>query len=74
MRRWFAENNTSFAMAAKAAIFLAMVLPITLVFPTEAHAQGPALTTISEVRYSDSGWGVETTATSSAGSRSAVSR
>jgi len=30
---------------------------IVVSVPTILHAQGPALTTISEVRYSDAGWG-----------------
>ncbi|MFZ0799730.1 MAG: hypothetical protein WCA13_09645 [Terriglobales bacterium] len=55
MPRWFAVNDKSFPMAA---ISLALAVLITLALSAELHAQGPALTTISEVRYSDEGWGV----------------
>ncbi len=58
MPRPFAVNNSCFPMAAKAAISLALVLLIALTLSTKSQAQGPALTTISEVRYSDEGWGV----------------
>jgi hypothetical protein len=43
-------------MAAKAVISM-LALIIALALSTTLQAQGPALTTISEVRYSDAGWG-----------------
>ena len=58
MPRSFAANNKYFPMAAKVVISLALVLLMALTLSTKLQAQGPALTTISEVRYSDEGWGV----------------
>jgi len=56
MPRSFADK--CFPMVAKVVISLALVLLIALTLSTKSQAQGPALTTISEVRYSDEGWGV----------------
>ncbi len=53
MPRSFAVNNSYFSMAAQVAISLLIALSTTL------QAQGPALTKISEVRYSDAGWGID---------------
>jgi len=60
MRRWFAVNNKCFPMAAKVVIrlLLALLMALTLALSSTLQAQGPALTTISEVRYADEGWGV----------------
>jgi hypothetical protein len=58
MPRSFAENNKCFPMAAEVVISLVLALLIALTLSTRLQAQGPALTTISEVRYSDGGWGV----------------
>jgi hypothetical protein len=38
-------------------LVLALLTALTLASPGTLRAQGPALTTISEVRYSDEGWG-----------------
>jgi len=60
MRRWFAVNNKCLPMAGSVVISLVLGLltALTLASPGTLQAQGPALTTISEVRYSDEGWGV----------------
>jgi hypothetical protein len=58
MPRSFAMNNRDFSMATWSPIFLALVLIWVLSASTSLLAQGPALTTINEVRYSDQGWGV----------------
>jgi hypothetical protein len=55
MRRWFAVSNKCFPMAAEVVISLMLALTLS----TTLQAQGPALTTISEVRYTDAGWGVD---------------
>jgi len=57
MRRWFAVKNKCFPMA-EVVISLLLALPMGLTLTSRLQAQGPALTTISEVRYSDEGWGV----------------
>jgi hypothetical protein len=59
MPRSFAMNNKCFPMAAEVVISLVLVLLMALTLSTTLQAQGPALTTISEVRYSDAGWGVD---------------
>jgi hypothetical protein len=46
-------------MAAEVVIFLVLALMMALTSATTLQAQGPALTTISEVRYTDAGWGVD---------------
>ena len=48
MPRWFALNDQSFPMVA---ISLALALLIALTLSTNLHAQGPALTTISDTVY-----------------------
>jgi hypothetical protein len=58
MPRSFAMKDRSLPKAARAAISLATTLLMALTMSTELQAQGPALTTISEVRYSDGGWGI----------------
>lgn len=55
MARLFAVNGKYFWKAAELAIMLATV--VAVMFVGRSHAQGPALTTISEARYSDEGWG-----------------
>jgi hypothetical protein len=45
-------------MAAETVISLVLALLMALMLSARLQAQGPALTTISEVRYSDEGWGV----------------
>jgi broad specificity phosphatase PhoE len=45
-------------MAAEVVISLLLALLMGLTLSSTLQAQGPALTTISEVRYSDEGWGV----------------
>jgi hypothetical protein len=57
MRRWFAVNDKWFPTVT-GVISLLLALMIAFIFSTPLRAQGPALTTISEVRYSDEGWGV----------------
>jgi len=57
MRRWLAVNCKCFPMAASAVISLVLLTALTLASPGTLQAPGPALTTISEVRYSDEGWG-----------------
>ena len=59
MPRSFAVNNKSFPMTAEVVISLVLVLLMALTLATRVQAQGPALTTVSEVRYSDAGWGVD---------------
>ena len=59
MPRWFAVNNNYFSRAAQGAISLMIALLTTLMLSITFQAQGPALTTISEVRYSDAGWGLD---------------
>jgi hypothetical protein len=44
-------TTVAFVATALLALWIALTLPVAV------HAQGPALTTISEVRYSDTGWG-----------------
>ena len=51
MPRWLAANNERFRRAAKAAIFILPALLIGLTLPGALHAQGPALTTISDTVY-----------------------
>jgi hypothetical protein len=58
MPKWFAVNNKCFPVAAEALFSLVLVLLMALPLSTRLQAQGPALTTISGVRYSDEGWGV----------------
>ena len=58
MPRSFAGNNKCFPMAAETVISLVLALLMALMLSARLQAQGPALTTISEVRYSDEGWGV----------------
>jgi len=55
MPRLFAVNGKYFSKAAELTILLAAAM--TLMFVGRSQAQGPALTTISEARYSDEGWG-----------------
>ena len=55
MPRLFAVNGKYFSKAAELATLLAAAM--ALMFVGRAQAQGPALTTISEARYSDGGWG-----------------
>jgi hypothetical protein len=59
MLRSFAVNNKSFPMTSEAVISLVLVLMMALTLSTRLLAQGPALTTVNEVRYSDAGWGVD---------------
>lgn len=73
MRRWFAEKNTRFAMAAEvvaaeigislalAVTALALMLALTLIFPLPLLAQGPTLTTISDTVYRADGTAAEGT-------------
>jgi hypothetical protein len=56
MFRLFAVDK-HFPMAAEVASFLLLMLLITFSLPAKLQAQGSVLTTISEVRYSDEGWG-----------------
>ena len=55
MPRWFAVNSRRFPMAAELALSLVLVLLMALSLPTRLQAQGPALTTISEVSYRGQG-------------------
>ncbi len=57
MPRWFAVNNESFATARWVVILRLLALLMALTLSIHSEAQGPALTTISEARYSDQGWG-----------------
>jgi hypothetical protein len=57
MRRWFAVNKKCFPMATEMVTFLVLVLLSALALSIQLQAQGLTLTTISEVRYSDEGWG-----------------
>jgi len=50
-----AVNHKLFPMATGVAVFLASVLAMGLMLPTSLEAQGPALTTISEVSYRGQG-------------------
>ena len=58
MRRWFAVNNKCFPMAAEAVISLLLALLMGLTLSSTLQAQGPALTTISEVSYRGQGHAV----------------
>jgi hypothetical protein len=55
MPRSFAVNNKSSPMAAEVVISLVLVLLMALTLSTRLQAQGPALTTISEVSYRGQG-------------------
>jgi len=55
MPRWFAVNSRRFPMAAELALSLVLVLLMALSLSTRLQAQGPALTTISEVSYRGQG-------------------
>ena len=57
MRRRFAVNNGCYRMATEVMVSAALGLLAALAMSSPLRAQGPALTTISEVRYSDEGWG-----------------
>jgi len=57
MRRWFAVKKC-FPVTAEVVISLLLMLLTALSVSTTSKAEVPALTTISEVRYSDQGWGV----------------
>ena len=57
MGRSFTVNDRYFSMAAEVAFLGLWTLLMVLTLPTALQAQGPALTTISGVRYSDEGWG-----------------
>ncbi|MGA7294462.1 MAG: hypothetical protein WBW53_12860 [Terriglobales bacterium] len=56
MPRLFAVN-TKRHTAATAVMISLFVTMLTMTLPVRVLAQGPALTTINEVRYSDVGWG-----------------
>src|ERR1035437_4192512 len=55
MRRRFAVKNRYFPLAAEVLISLMLVLMTALTLSTTLQAQGPALTTISEVSYRGQG-------------------
>jgi hypothetical protein len=57
MAGWFVKIDQG-SKTAPRAISVVILLLMALSLSTRSHAQGPALTTINEVRYSDSGWGV----------------
>ncbi len=60
MPQWNAASKSHAALTQLGSLLtLALFIGMAMALSTEAHAQGPALTTISEVRYSDSGWGVD---------------
>ncbi len=57
MRRWFAVKSKCFPRAAEAVLSPMLALLMALTLSSTLQAQGPALTTISEARYTDEGWG-----------------
>ncbi len=58
MRKWFAVNHKCFPMAAEVVISLLLALLMGLTLSSTLRAQGPALTTISEVSYRGEGHAV----------------
>ncbi len=57
MRRWFAVKKW-FPVTVEVMISVLVVLLAALSLSITSEAEGPALATISEVRYSDQGWGI----------------
>ncbi|MGA8539277.1 MAG: hypothetical protein WB566_07235 [Terriglobales bacterium] len=57
MGKSFTVNDKYSSMAAEVVFLALWTLLVALTLSTALHAQGPALTTISGVRYSDEGWG-----------------
>ena len=51
-----AEGHSAVGRAMFSAVLLQLII---LAFSMTSHGQGPALTTIQEVRYTDIGWGAE---------------
>jgi hypothetical protein len=49
--------NERFILATGVVSYILLALMMVALTASKLHAQGPALTTISEVRYSDEGWG-----------------
>jgi hypothetical protein len=57
MPRSFTRSNSRFPRVVGTKLF--MFLLLTLSLSTALCGQGPALTTIAEVRYTDAGWGAD---------------
>lgn len=57
MHRHFAANGKRVPTTAALVSLVLLTFWTALILPGAVQAQGPALTTISEVRYSDTGWG-----------------
>ena len=58
MPRSFARSDCRFSTVAGAGIF-PMLLLVMAMLSTASWGQGPALTTVAEVRYTDVGWGAD---------------
>lgn len=57
MGKSFAVNDKYLSTAPELMFFTVLTIAIALMLSGTLQAQGPALTTIGEVRYSDQGWG-----------------